>query len=327
MNKDIWDRTKESGSELKDVTGRRLVGVEGNPLNLYGSAHIRVQLATEKFSVEVIVAETPTADLILGRDFLRSQKCTIEMGQAEDVLHVRGRNLKVPICKGQPTLVSPILRVTLQEMTKVPPFSEKEVIGNVPAAATDKMWVVQGSPKERSAVMIARALVQPEACSIPLRLLNPRDVEVTIHKGTTIAELEGVGAEIGGVPLGDMGVAMVSEHEATEPTAVHRQTLWEIVDRSEQCLSPEEKEQLFALEPKILVRLGESNIQSTLAQLNQFVNRCVGSPSFGDRKRRSYWTTCWTRVSFNHQIARGHHQLCWSQKRMGHSDSVWTTER
>ena len=40
---------------------------------------------------------------------------------------------------------------------------------------------------------------------------------------------------------------MVSEHEATEPTAVHRQTLWEIVDRSEQCLSQEEKEQLFAL--------------------------------------------------------------------------------
>ena len=86
----------------------------------------------------------------------------------------------------------------------MPPFSEKEVMGNVPAAATDKMWVVQGSPKERSAVMIARALVQPEACSIPLRLLNPRDVKVTIHKGTTIAELEGVGAEVGGVPLGDI---------------------------------------------------------------------------------------------------------------------------
>lgn len=84
-------------------------------------------------------------------------------------------------------------------------------------------------------------LVQPEACSIPLRLLNTRGVEVTIPKGTTVAELEGVEVGIGSVPLGNMEVAMVSEDEAIEPTAVHRQTVWEIVDKSEQCLSQGEK--------------------------------------------------------------------------------------
>ncbi len=52
------------------MAGRKLVGVQGKPLNLYGSACVEVQLATEKFKVEVIIAETPTADLILGRDFL-----------------------------------------------------------------------------------------------------------------------------------------------------------------------------------------------------------------------------------------------------------------
>ena len=123
-----------------------------------------------------------------------------------------------------------------------------EVMGSVPAAATSKTWVVQGKPQGRNAVMVARALVQPEACSIPLRLVNPRDEEVTIPRGTAVAELENVVAEVEGVPPGDVGVAVVSDdEEAGEPTEAHRKRLWELVEQSEQCLSQGEKEQLFAL--------------------------------------------------------------------------------
>lgn len=118
-----------------------------------------------------------------------------------------------------------------------------EVMGGVPAAATDKTWVVQGKSEGRSAVMIARALVQPEACSIPLRLLNPREVEVTIPKGAVVAELEYIAAGVESMPE-DM---ISGDEQAGEPTAAHRQGLWEIVEQSEQCLSQEKKEQLFAL--------------------------------------------------------------------------------
>ena len=173
LNKDLWDKAKGRGPDLRSVAGRKLVGVQGKPLNLYGSAPVQVQLATEGFSIEVMVVETPTADLILGRDFLRNQEC-----------------------------------------------------------ATNKTWVVQGKSQERTAVMIARALVQPQACSIPLRLLNPRDVEITIPKGAAVAELEGIAAGVLSEP-GDMGIAVVSADEgAVEPTAAHRQKLWEMVEQS-----------------------------------------------------------------------------------------------
>ena len=82
LNKASWDRAKGSRSNLIGVDGRKLVGVQGKPLKLYGSTCVQVQLAAEKFSVEVIIAETPTADLIIGRDFLRRQECTIEIGEA-----------------------------------------------------------------------------------------------------------------------------------------------------------------------------------------------------------------------------------------------------
>ena len=74
---------------------------------------------------------------------------------------------------------------------------------------------------------------------------------MTIPRGTAVAELENVVAEVGGesaVPPGSMGVVVVSDDkEAGEPTALHRQRLWELVEQSEQCLSQGEKEQLFAL--------------------------------------------------------------------------------
>lgn len=81
-----------------------------------------------------------------------------------------------------------------------------------------------------------------------------------------MAELQNF-AEIQSVPHKDMGIAMVSDDAgAREPTSTHRQKLWELVEQSEQCLSREEKEQLFALlltflppQPKIGVKPGESN--------------------------------------------------------------------
>ena len=36
--------------------------------------------------------------------------------------------------------------------------------------------------------MVARTLVKPEGNSLPVRLLNPRDVEVSVAKGTILAE-------------------------------------------------------------------------------------------------------------------------------------------
>lgn len=89
LNRDLWDKAKQDGSELGDAEGRKLVGVQGEPLQLYGSACVQVQLAAEKFPVEVMVAETPTVDMNIGRDFLRNQECTIEMGEDNDVLHVK----------------------------------------------------------------------------------------------------------------------------------------------------------------------------------------------------------------------------------------------
>ena len=79
LNKCRWDRTKEEEAQLDSISGRRLVGVQGIPIPLVGRAHILLGLSSEKFVVDAIVADTPTADVILGTEFLHTQQCMIEM--------------------------------------------------------------------------------------------------------------------------------------------------------------------------------------------------------------------------------------------------------
>ena len=113
------------------------------------------------------------------------------------------------------------------------------MLGRIPAAATQKTWLVQGKQSKRCAAMVARALVEPEGNQIPLRLLNPRDVEVPISKGTILAELERVPEQ--------STISAVSQQTESEPSEEHRRRLCEMVDDAGQSLSEEEKAQLFAL--------------------------------------------------------------------------------
>lgn len=49
LNKALWDKAKGSRSELQGVQGKKLVSVQGKPLQLYGSTCVMVTLTTEKF--------------------------------------------------------------------------------------------------------------------------------------------------------------------------------------------------------------------------------------------------------------------------------------
>lgn len=152
LSKSMWDRVKKPGVELHGAGRRRLVGVQGTPLQLYGTTRILLEFPPEKFWVDVVVADTPTADMILGRDFLHSQKCTIEMGDSDDTLHVRSRGHSISMARSQTPPRSsqpPLLNVILQESVIVPPCSEMEVMGRTPDEAVQKPWLVQGGKSQR----------------------------------------------------------------------------------------------------------------------------------------------------------------------------------
>ena len=55
------------------------MGVAGNPLKVWGSLIVEVEIACETFHTQMVVASalTLTAEAILGVDFLKSHKGTL----------------------------------------------------------------------------------------------------------------------------------------------------------------------------------------------------------------------------------------------------------
>lgn len=281
LSKSTWDCAKGLGTQLQSTAERRLVGVQGTPLQVYGTARVQLELPPEKFWVEAIVADTPTADVILGRDFLRSQRCTIEMGSSSDSLHLQARGKSISTTQSQVLPQTPALNVVLQQSVTVPPCSELEVMGRTPEGAVQKSWIVQGKQSQRCPVMVARALVEPEGNSIPVRLLNPRDVEISLARGTVLAELESV--------PDSHAISAVSPQpgdQDSEPPDEHRRRLWEMVEGAEQSLSEDEKAQLFALllEYHTLFATGEDDLGCTARVQHRIDTR--GAPPIRQSVRR-----------------------------------------
>ena len=128
-------------------------------------------------------------------------------------------------------------------------------------AKTTGKWEGERSEKwkltNHCAAIVACALVEPEGKQIPVRLLNPREVEVSISKGTILAGLESTPK--------DCTIPMVGQESMGELTNEDWQKLWGMVEGAEQSLGEEEKAKLFALllEYHILFATGDDHLGHT----------------------------------------------------------------
>ena len=84
------------------------------------------------------------------------------------------------------------ISVMIDSVLQVPGCSEVEIMAKVPSAFTRGTWVVESSPANSKAVVIARTIVTPTDQTVPVCLLNPWPEQVTVNKGTTIARMEAV---------------------------------------------------------------------------------------------------------------------------------------
>ena len=80
LSKKIWDTLNTERKRLAPLTCN-LVDAQGTPLRLDGSAEVELQLGCRQFPVSVLIVESLTTDLILGRDFLKQHKCSVELGE------------------------------------------------------------------------------------------------------------------------------------------------------------------------------------------------------------------------------------------------------
>ena len=220
----------------------RLVGVDGNPLSLRGTARTHLKLGGKAFPIEVTVVDNITADVILGMDFLAAEDCVIDVGRK--TLSIRSQQITLELHSEQcQSEGMDQMFVACVDTVDVPANSQLEVIVETtePAEGT---WLLEGAVCDKLLVVVARAVVSPTDCCVVACLLNPTAEVVRVHRGTRLGRVERVAdsAVVSVVMEGQSG------GEAAPKVGASDQTLSGMVlqrDGSGSMLSPIQQEQVL----------------------------------------------------------------------------------
>lgn len=163
-------------------------------------------------------------------------------------------------------------------------------------SSTTSTWLVQPDNGGRNAVLVARAMVDPKAGKISIRILNPRN-ESDCPKGKSNCSNE---ATTGG--CGAFGLHIF--HRADPPALISQ---WRIKNsRGRLCWMLEMPSQLRNNNCTLddYGRTKKINLQPLCDNLSD------GFHLYGGRRPRTPCLICRRRMLPNHPAARGLHQLC-----------------
>ena len=195
LRKDTWDRvTTNCSQKLTPWPAPGLVGADGSPLETQGSAHVTLELSGNLLPLDVVVVSSLTSEGILGLDFLRMQKASINLEKAE--LHLAHQKCTLPLCRPTAQSVDTRVKVHATSTVEVPAYSELEVMACLEKPVSGGTWLLETldsfETKPSTSLLVARALVHPTPTHIPVRLLNSTAGPTTVYAGQSIGYIESV---------------------------------------------------------------------------------------------------------------------------------------
>ena len=172
------------------TTQQRLVGVDGNSLQVQGTGVICITLAGKKFTIKDTVVDDISAEAILGMDVLAIEYCCIDVGRR--ILSIRSQELQLELCN-KTELEHDVsqMPVTCVTITDVPAHSELEMIVETPQRAAGT-WLLEGSMNDRLQVMTVCAVVCPSDQAVVARVINPTSRAIHLSKGMRLGQMERV---------------------------------------------------------------------------------------------------------------------------------------
>ena len=191
--------------------------------------------------MQTLVVSPLSREAILGLDFLQQHGATVDLDKSRICLGEKHKHLILPMEKsgGNTAPSHSAVLVCMPDTVRVPPNSEIEVIAAVQGhMCAGPVLLEEG--KKRLAVAVARAVVEPRDGQVPVRLLNPRNETVVLHKNTEIATLEELGA-----PL--LPRATIASVEFGNMSPEKLSVLQYLVERDGSRLSTAEQEKFLVL--------------------------------------------------------------------------------
>ena len=137
---------------------------------MLGCCQIRITMGSNTFHHAVLVVDTLTTEGILGLDFLKKHKCSVDLG--ENMLKVSQSSVCIPLehNAGEGAVASKI-NVTTAQTVCIPARSELEVLAKTNMGIDNETtWLLEGQQMKESPLVVARALVRPHNNTVVVRL-------------------------------------------------------------------------------------------------------------------------------------------------------------
>jgi hypothetical protein len=138
MFEELWNQSGRK--ELSPLSTKMLVGVDGSPLDVEGSAVVGLSLGTERFHHEIIVVKGLTTRAIIGLDFLEKHGCVVDTSNRSLIFRHRQNNT-VPLGDNN------ISEVYLEGTTTILPMSEVHLVAKISGSVVTGPCLIERSLK------------------------------------------------------------------------------------------------------------------------------------------------------------------------------------
>ena len=91
----LWEQVNAKKQQQRSPIGHQLVGVDGTPLKILGTARVGIRIGQELFSANLIILEFLTTVAIFELDFLQANQCIIDTHSKQ--IQFADRNMKLPL--------------------------------------------------------------------------------------------------------------------------------------------------------------------------------------------------------------------------------------
>ena len=176
----MWSRIQPQQINLIQWEGPELVGANGTSNSLRRTTEVTLEISELVFPMAIVVFDVLTVEAILGRDFLENNGCVIHVGQK--LLSFSNSGISVPF---SPPL-SGAQHTTTAKVMLLETYSELEVMATTQPSAGKGTWILEGEPREKPAVMIARAVTTRNG-ELPVRLVNLGGEAITVYQESKVA--------------------------------------------------------------------------------------------------------------------------------------------
>ena len=209
LRADPWERIQSPDALLEPWTDTSLVGANGTPIHVLGSATVTLTVAETVFLVWVVVVKQLTAEANLAVDFLAKNGCTVKVGKK--ILDFPNHGVSSPLIHSNSKYMLPPNGAFLVEIVGIAAFREMEVMATTQTSVTERNWILKGEQRDKVPVVAARAIIRPVNRMLPVQLLNHAMESVAVYKGTRIACLEALD---GSNVIDSASIAVVHQSES-----------------------------------------------------------------------------------------------------------------